>query len=99
TPITVIHNGVDAAFYMPQRAAVEKFLEEEDLRHVPFRLVMIGQITPRKGHAAAIETFAKFVNSEAPDAQLLIVGTPVFNNDHLYLEKLKADVRQLGLEN
>jgi glycosyltransferase involved in cell wall biosynthesis len=98
TPITVIHNGVDAALYTPQHAAVEKFLEEECLRQVPFRLAMIGQITPRKGHAETIETFARFVHSDAPEAQLLIVGTPVFNNDHLYLEKLKSDVRRLGVE-
>jgi glycosyltransferase involved in cell wall biosynthesis len=98
TPITVIHNGVDAALYAPRHDDVEKFLDDEGLRHVPFRLAMIGQITPRKGHAETVETFAKFVHAGAPEAQLLIVGTPVFNNDQVYLEELKANVRRLGVE-
>jgi glycosyltransferase involved in cell wall biosynthesis len=98
TPITVIHNGVDAALYAPRPGAVERFLDREGLRYAPFRLTMIGQITPRKGHAETIETFAKFVHASAPEAQLLIVGTPVFNNDQLYLEQLQTAVRRLGIE-
>jgi L-malate glycosyltransferase len=97
-PITVIHNGVDGALYAARPWDVEKFVEAERLQEATFRVAMIGQITPRKGQLEAIETFAKFVYSDAPQAQLLIVGSPVFNNDELYLERLKASLKRLGVE-
>jgi glycosyltransferase involved in cell wall biosynthesis len=97
-PITVIYNGVNGALYASRRNEVETFLEKEALKNAPFRIAMIGQITPRKGQLETVETFAKLVHSDTPDAQLLIVGTPVFNNDHLYLERLRASVKQLGIE-
>jgi glycosyltransferase involved in cell wall biosynthesis len=97
-PITVIHNGVDGALYDPRPAQVEKFLQVEKLQDSTFRVVMIGQITPRKGQLEAIQTFARFVHADAPAAQLLIVGSPVFNRDELYLERLRAEVIQLGVE-
>ena len=64
----------------------------------PCALPMIGQITPRKGQLETIETFARLVGSDAPGAQLLIVGNPVFNNDELYLQSLVAKVKELGIE-
>jgi L-malate glycosyltransferase len=96
-PITVIYNGVDGAVYAPKDAEVERFLETEGLKDTPFRVAMIGQITPRKGQLETIETFARLVLSDAPAAQLLLVGNPVFNNDELYLQRLKDRVKQLGV--
>jgi glycosyltransferase involved in cell wall biosynthesis len=97
-PISVIYNGVDAASFASRPVEVETFLEKEALKNATFRVVMIGQITPRKGQLQTIETFAQFVHSDAPGAQLLIVGSPVFNNDHLYLQRLRANVKQLAVE-
>jgi glycosyltransferase involved in cell wall biosynthesis len=97
-PITVIHNGVDGALYAPRPGDVENFLQAEGLQDATFRVAMVGQITPRKGQLETIETFARLVHSDAPEAQLLIVGTPVFNNDELYLERLKDNVERLGVE-
>jgi glycosyltransferase involved in cell wall biosynthesis len=96
-PITVIYNGVDGAVYAPRHAEVERFLEAEGLKDASFRVAMIGQITPRKGQLETIEAFAKLVLSDAPAAQLLLVGNPVFNNDELYLQRLKDRVKQLGV--
>jgi L-malate glycosyltransferase len=96
-PITVIYNGVDGAVYAPKDAEVERFLETEGLKDTPFRVAMIGQITPRKGQLETIEAFARLVLSDAPAAQLLLVGNPVFNNDELYLQRLKDRVKQLGV--
>jgi glycosyltransferase involved in cell wall biosynthesis len=96
-PITVIYNGVDGAVYAPRHAEVERFLEAEGLKDASFRVAMIGQITPRKGQLETIETFARLVLSDAPAAQLLLVGNPVFNNDELYLQRLKDRVKQLGV--
>jgi L-malate glycosyltransferase len=97
-PISVIYNGVDAALYASRPLEVATFLDKEALKNATFRVAMIGQITPRKGQLQTIETFAKFVHSDAPGAQLLIVGSPVFNNDHLYLQRLRASVKLLGIE-
>jgi glycosyltransferase involved in cell wall biosynthesis len=97
-PITVIHNGVDGAKYSPRPAEVEQFLRTEGLTSATFRVAMVGQITPRKGQLEAIETFAKLARSDDPGAQLLIVGSPVFNNDELYLQSLMARVKELGIE-
>jgi glycosyltransferase involved in cell wall biosynthesis len=97
-PIAVIHNGVDGAMYPPQAGEVEKFLKTEGLAEATFLVAMIGQITPRKGQLETIETFARLVGSDAPGAQLLIVGNPVFNNDELYLQSLVAKVKELGIE-
>ena len=97
-PITVIYNGVDGALYDSGDVGVETFLEKEALKNATFRVAIIGQITPRKGQLETIETFARLVHSDAAGAQLLIVGTPVFNNDHLYLERLQASVKELGIE-
>jgi glycosyltransferase involved in cell wall biosynthesis len=97
-PVTVIYNGVDGAVYDSRDVQAETFLEKEALKNAAFRVAMIGQITPRKGQLGTIETFARFVHSEAPGALLLIVGTPVFNNDHLYLQQLVDRVKELGIE-
>jgi L-malate glycosyltransferase len=97
-PITVIHNGVDGAMYPPRAGEVEKFLKTEGLTDATLRIAMIGQITPRKGQLETIEAFARLVGSDAPAAQLLIVGIPVFNNDELYLQSLVAKVKELGIE-
>jgi glycosyltransferase involved in cell wall biosynthesis len=97
-PITVIYNGVDGALYAPRPGDVENFLEAEKLQDATFRAAIVGQITPRKGQLETIETFARLIHSDDPKAQLLIVGSPVFNNDELYLQRLKADVKRLGLE-
>jgi glycosyltransferase involved in cell wall biosynthesis len=97
-PVTVIHNGVDGAPYTPRPDSVKNFLQAEGLQDATFRVALVGQITPRKGQLETIKTFAKFVHSDAPNARLLIVGSPVFNNDEIYLEDLKAEVKRLGLE-
>jgi glycosyltransferase involved in cell wall biosynthesis len=97
-PITVIYNGVDGTVYAARPGDVENFLKMERLKDATFRVAMIGQITPRKGQLETIETFASLVHTDAPQAQLLIVGSPVFNNDELYLQRLKADVKRLGIE-
>ena len=97
-PITVIHNGIDVVAYDSRPVEVEQFLQNEELGNATFRVAMIGQITPRKGQLETIETFAHLVHADAPAAKLLIVGNPVFNDDARYLERLKAAVKELGIE-
>jgi L-malate glycosyltransferase len=97
-PITVVHNGVDCALYDPRPEEIERFLQKENLSESTFRVAMVGQITPRKGQLEAIQTFARFVKTNTPRAQLLVVGKPVFNRDDLYHQRLLDEVRRLGIE-
>ena len=96
-PIAVIYNGVDGSLYRERQGAVDNFLEAENLADAPFRTVMVGQITARKGQLGAIQTFARLVDKDSPRAQLLIVGSPVFNHDEKYLQRLKDEVELLGI--
>jgi glycosyltransferase involved in cell wall biosynthesis len=57
---------------------------------------MIGQLTRRKGQLEAIRAFGNVVK-RVPQARLLIVGGPIFNDDHRYLKLLKSEVEKLGL--
>ena len=97
-PITVIYNGVDVSLYREQRGAVDNFLQAENLADAPFRAVIVGQITRRKGQLGAIQTFARLVHEYSPRAQLLIVGSPVFNHDEKYLQRLRYEVERLGID-
>ena len=63
-----------------------------------FRIGIVGQITPRKGHLELIRNLAPLFHSQLPHARLLVVGAALFNNDALYLDKLKSEVVRLGLE-
>jgi glycosyltransferase involved in cell wall biosynthesis len=96
--ITVIYNGVDVSLFREQPGAVDHFLQAENLADAPFRAVIVGQITPRKGQLGVIQTFARLVYDYSPRAQLLIVGSPVFNDDENYLHLLRSEVERLGID-
>ena len=94
----VIHNGIELEeFQIDQtnrrRIRIELGLDEKDLV-----IGIVGQITPRKGQLELIETFAK-TQKQMPNSILLIVGSPMFNQDDVYLEKLKQTTKNLGIEN
>jgi glycosyltransferase involved in cell wall biosynthesis len=63
----------------------------------------VAQITPWKGQLEAIETLA-LVRRELPEAHLLLIGHVAFAgpgvryDNHAYLERLHARVRELGLQ-
>ncbi len=93
--ITVIHNGVDTNVFRP------------DLDGVPVRrslgipddhLVMghVGRVTPWKGQHYLIEAFARIANDH-PNLTLLLVGSPVFDNDS-YQRRLLSLTAQFDLE-
>ena len=57
----------------------------------------VGQIAERKGQAGLLDAFADALSS-IPNALLLIVGTPLFEHDRDYADRLKSRVHELGLD-
>ena len=95
--IAVLHNAVHLkkieSISLDRDLKVQLGLSSED-----FIFGTVGQITPRKGQLELIEAFAK-VARQISGAKLLIVGAPIFNNDHLYQSKLEDAVKALRIEN
>src|SRR6185437_16315911 len=59
---------------------------------------IVGQLTPRKGQLELLRAFAEAL-TKAPNSVLLIVGEPLFNRDHEYLELIKRTTAELGIGN
>ena len=94
--VTTIHNAVDVERFQPdpwKRAGKRLSLKfaERDLV-----IVIIGQLTPRKGQLETIEAFAQ-VARIFPEAKLVIVGEALFNRDFEYAEALKETAKRLGI--
>jgi len=53
-------------------------------------------LTPRKGQLQLLRAFAQAVNEMQP-SMLLIVGAPLFNRDHEYLQLLERTTVELGI--
>jgi glycosyltransferase involved in cell wall biosynthesis len=95
-PITVIHNAVDLERFRPNaRSRAEIRLALGLSRKQPVVLI-VGQLTPRKGQLELIKAFAEASN-EIKDAVLLIAGAALFNRDAEYAEHLGRTVASLGI--
>ena len=64
-PLTVIPNGVDPERFHPNGAAP---------RDGPLRVLCVGRLEHRKGHATLLEAFARLESARAGRAVLIIVG-------------------------
>jgi glycosyltransferase involved in cell wall biosynthesis len=94
--VTVLHNPVNAQQFRPDAGERECTRQTLGLVEGQFVFAMIGQLTPRKGQLEAVRAFRDVVK-HVPEARLLLVGAPIFNNDHRYLKLLKSEVEKLGL--
>ncbi len=94
--IAVVHNAVDIDKI--DAVSSSRILKDQlGLVDDDFLFGIVGQITPRKGQLELIRVFAGGAE-RMPAAKLLIVGAPIFNDDHLYQEKLVETARALGIE-
>jgi glycosyltransferase involved in cell wall biosynthesis len=97
-PVRIVHNAIEFEKFEFNPANRPKIREELQISDSELVLGIVGQITPRKGQLELIRTFAK-TRGQMPSSTLLLVGEPMFNKDHVYLEELKQTVADLGLEN
>jgi L-malate glycosyltransferase len=95
-PITVLQNSVDSQRFSPDPAGRQRVRQSLGLVDTQFAFAIVGQLTPRKGQLETILAFADVVK-RVPDAVLLVVGAPLFNDDHRYLAALQSAVARLGL--
>lgn len=95
-PVSVLHNSVDSRQFHPNQA--ERFRVRRELQFTDdiFAFAIIGQLTRRKGQLETIRAFRNLV-SRFPQARLLIVGAPLFNDDQKYLDLLKSTAAKLGI--
>ena len=96
-PERVVHNAVELEEFQFDANNRGRIRRELNLSDDELVFGIIGQITPRKGQLELIKTFAK-AQSALPPSTLLVVGAPMFNQDHLYLEELKWAARNLKIE-
>jgi glycosyltransferase involved in cell wall biosynthesis len=91
---TVIHNGVDTNVFSPE---VDGTSARREFSIAAHELVIghAARVTPWKGQHYLIEAFAS-VAKRHPDVTLLLVGSPVFDNDS-YQRRLFDTVAELGL--
>jgi glycosyltransferase involved in cell wall biosynthesis len=93
--ITVILNGVDTKVFRPglDGASVR---QELGIPNDDLVIGNLGRITPWKGQHHLIEAFAT-IAGDHPNVTLLLIGSPVFDND-TYQRRLLKTVADLGLE-
>lgn len=96
--VQVIHNGIDLQRFTPHPAARHKVRAELGLEEQQFVVGIVGQLTPRKGQLELVRAFAAAL-PRMPEAVLLIVGAPIFNDDDKYLDKVKRLIEELGIAN
>jgi len=95
-PVAVIHNAVEIDAPNAQ-SAPKKLRQELGISNEAFLFGLVGQITPRKGQLELVKAFANLTN-RMPTAKLLIVGRPIFNNDHEYERQILNAVKGLGMQ-
>jgi glycosyltransferase involved in cell wall biosynthesis len=94
--VSVILNAIDLEQFQTDQSASLAIRKELRLRDTDTLVGIVGQVTPRKGQLELLRAFAG-VLSEIPDTALLIVGAPLFNRDHEYLEVLRQSAAELGI--
>jgi glycosyltransferase involved in cell wall biosynthesis len=93
--ITVILNGVDTKLFRPGLDGTI-VRQELDIPHDDLVIGNLGRMTPWKGQHYLIEAFAS-IAGDNPNVTLLLIGSPVFDNDS-YQRRLLKTVADLGLE-
>ena len=95
---TLIYNGVDLNAFQASREEVE-VLQTELFSDIPNAAVLVGvvtRITPEKGIHVLVNAMQKLKGKT--DVKLLIVGGPYFEKDIDYMDALKQEVADLGIE-
>ena len=95
---TLIYNGVDLNAFQASREEVET-LRTELFSDDPNTAVLVGvvtRITPEKGIHVLVNAMRELKGKT--DVKLLIVGGPYFQKDVDYMDALKQEVADLGIE-
>jgi glycosyltransferase involved in cell wall biosynthesis len=104
--VTVILNAIDLAKFHPNQSSRQAILDELQLgidhsgaagvSQAKFVIGIVGRLAPEKGQLELLRAFAQ-VLKEIPQAILVMVGAPLFNLDHEYVQRLKQTASELGI--
>jgi glycosyltransferase involved in cell wall biosynthesis len=94
--VRVVLNAIDTGALVPCKSSKRSLQRELRVRGSDLVLGIVGQITKRKGQLELVRAFAQ-VLERVPNSVLLIVGAPLFNRDHEYLELIKGTISALGI--
>ena len=94
--VSVILNAIDLEQFQPDPSARRAIRRELRIREVDPLIGIVGRLTPAKGQLELLRAFSQVLD-EIPEAALAIVGAPVFNREHEYLELLQQTTRELGI--
>ena len=95
---TLIYNGVDLDAFQASPKEVETLRRElfPDASDAPTLAGVVTRITPEKGIHFLVRAIAELKRKTA--IKLLIVGGPYFQKDVDYMDSLKREVADLGVE-
>ena len=95
---TLIYNGVDLDAFQASREEVKTLRRElfPDAPNTAIRVGVVTRITPEKGIHVLVSAMRELKGKK--DVQLLIVGGPYFEKDIAYMDALKQEVADLGIE-
>lgn len=94
--VRVILNSIDLDKFQLDETASRTIRAELRYRKSDLVIGIVGQLTPRKGQLELLQAFGQALK-KVPNSVLLIVGAPIFNSDHEYLELLKQTSAELGI--
>jgi len=89
--IIIVGQGIDTGVFTPAN-------HKPQTTNHKLKILSVGRIAPIKNYEILIEA-AKILKERGLDFSLTFIGEPVFPQDREYEKKLKAMVRQEGLEN
>ena len=100
---TLIYNGVDLDAFQALPEEVESLRAEllPDASDASILTGVVTRITPEKGIHFLVRAIAELKNRSATigvDIKLLIVGGPYFQKDVDYMNELKQEITDLGVE-
>ena len=95
---TLIYNGVDLDAFQASREEVETLKTElfSERPNTAVRVGVVTRITPEKGIHVLVSAMRKLKGKKG--VKLLIVGGPYFQKDVAYMDALKQEVANLGIE-
>jgi glycosyltransferase involved in cell wall biosynthesis len=93
---SVIPNAIDLEKFSAHNGARERLRRDLQIDANAPVIGMIGRLTPGKGQLEMLRLFPT-VLAQIPDAKLLIVGAPAFNDEHEYLALLNQTIAQMNL--
>jgi glycosyltransferase involved in cell wall biosynthesis len=94
--VSVIPNAVDFDKYATNSGGRKRIRREVQAEARDPVIGMIGRLTPAKGQLEMVKLFPQILG-RFPNARLLIVGAPAFNNEHEYRQLLIQTIAEMGL--